>query len=233
MFDERNILGQKEANGKFGGGDSLSWHGGLTMLGASTRNFFRIFGLPNGGLRRHPNEGYSAYYKGPYDGRITRDQLSGALAAIVSQRDSQALWLVFKHHMYWLLLFSYSTRPNGSMGKWKWPDITFFNVWQLYVRGLINRFPILKWPLFPALCGLDVHLVLDSLVMRYNDDSHIISHLNRLLPAVENTPTPISWLAFKLLPNSFIRDNLDRYWCGWRDNCFMVGLYMKKITALR
>lgn len=222
MFDENGILGQKESNGQFGGGDSASWHGGYTLLGGDDRNFYEIFGAGHGGLVRHPTEGYSAYYKGPYDGRITRDQLSGALAAIVSQRDSQALWKVFKHHGYWLWLFSYSTRPNGSFGKWKWPDITGPNVWQMYLRGFSKYF-------YPLLLILDIHLVLDSLVMRYNNDSHIISHLHRLIIANQFTPTPVSRFALKLLPNSFIKDNLTRYWCGWRGNCFMVDLYMKKL----
>ena len=237
MFDENGILGQDESYeepaatrvARFGGGDSASWHGVYTYLGLTNMPFSDLFEKGFGGYARHPSEGYSSYYKHPWDGRITRDQLTGIIAALTAQRDVKALFRVFLHHACWLLLFTYSTRENGYLSKWKWPDLTAFDIWAMYIRGFLGKW---SWFAYPLLIVLDIHNFFNALFQKYTKSDHSLNYIVKLLISLEYAPTPISLLTSKINSRESLRISQLSYWCGWRGNCFMVDEMDKKMKSL-
>lgn len=230
MFDDRGILGQHEGNGVYGGGDALNFTGMLVLVGGSSIKIYNTFRKGFGALSRHPTEGYSSYYKHPWDGRISRDQLTGALAGMIAQRDRVGVLKVFIHHAAWLWLFAYNTRKNGDLSKWKWPDITGPDIWAMYIRGLLGKAAYL---LFPILCAFDLMLIANAYTVLKNNDGHVTSHLAKLITALETAPTPIARLAFKMTSKDWLLASLTTYWCGFRDKCFMVELYKRKLDELK
>ena len=230
MFDSNNIIGQQESDGSFGGGDSTSWHGAYTILEQENRSFRSLFEKSFGGYVRHPDEGYSTYYNHPWDGRITRDQLSGILAALIHQKDHYGVFRCFVHHMAWLWLFDYATRHNGlnKIG-WKWPDLTGPNIWCLYLRGMFGKFAVV---LYPLLMLLDFHDLFDGWHAKKTKTEHVISWTNRMMACRQSTPTIVSNWAFRQFTKDQLLEALSGYWCDWRKNCFLIELYEKKFDKL-
>ena len=71
-----------------------------------------------GAYVRHPekdqtNNGFGAYYKNPWDGVVSRDQITGLLGCLIEHKERYAVFRIFIHSLAWLGLFTYNTRRNG------------------------------------------------------------------------------------------------------------------------
>lgn len=236
--DQYGIIGQIQPDGSIEGGDAACWQGHHVFLTDDKDNFPYVstFEVKFGAYVRHPhphatNNRFGAYYKDPWNGCISRDQLTGIIAAIVRKGDKVAMLRLMLHHACRLFLFSYNTVKNGvdpKDAKWKMPDLTLLDIWATYLRG----FGKASWLLWPLLCVLDIHMLLNTMYSNIQDEDDKINFAIKLLISREFVPTPISWLSSKILNKSKLLDSIKRYWCGWRQNCGMYELYEKRIKEL-
>lgn len=243
--DKYRIIGQIQSDGSIEGGDSVNWMGHWLYLDDEVNaakeswnidKYIKAFELGFGGYVRHfdpsqTDNGFGAYYKNPWRGVISRDQLIGILAALIKHRKlGPVLRLIFQHSLR-LFLFSYNTIKNGEdpkMAKQKLPDPTLFDIWAMELRALGNAVKGLKYILYPILAVLDLQMLLSTLFYNkkgYTDISYAIS----LITSVENNSTFISRLTYKLCNKNKLLAALKKYWCGWRDNCEMYSLYENKL----
>jgi hypothetical protein len=240
--DENQIIGQMQENGTYDGGDSVNWMGHYIYLTGDKDNFpfVETFEKGFGGYVRHPdpkrsNNGFAAHYKNPWDGVISRDQLVGIIAGLIAKGARGALLRAAIHHAAWLFLFSYNNIKNGVNPNnnkdgvnWKWPDLTLFNTWALYLRG----FGLLSTLTYPILCILDLHLLVSTLLTNRSKDNDKINYAMRMIIAKDNTPTLISKLAWKILDKDNLVNLIKDYWSGWRGkNSGMIELYERKING--
>lgn len=233
-FDQHGLLGQPYPQG-IEGGDSASWTGLYVYITNDNTINYDQLEVGFGAYVRHPVHHpilnrFGSYYSNPYDGVISRDQLTGIILARIAQKNRLALLRIIAHHGLRLFLFSYNTRKNGvepSTAPWKVPDFTGPDIWSLYLRG----FGILSWIFFPLLCILDLHTLLNALYITYikKEDEHLLNFTAKLLCSLEHVPTPISLLTAKVVSIEQIELAMVKYWCGWRDNCKMANLFMAKV----
>lgn len=246
--DKYGIIGQVQPEGWIEGGDSVCWmghwlylNGGVDPEGKTVTNvdsFIKFFEVSFGAYVRHPDpemtyNGFGAHYANPWNGCITRDQLTGILAALVVGKKYTAMLRLIVHHMAWLMLFSYANIKNGrdpKIAPWKLGDPTVFDIWATQIRGLG---PV-AWLLWPLLCILDLHILISTVWTNYEPDTEndVINHTAKLMIAKEHKPTPLSWLAWKLCDKKGLLRKLKLYWAGWRANPEYVELYEKKFKLL-
>jgi len=235
--DKYGALSQIQPDGTLEGGDSAVWTGHYLYLTGEKYPFVETFEVKPGAYVRHPdpkmtNNGFGAYYKHPWAGCISRDQLTGIIAGLISQKKRLSLLRLIIHHGFRLFLFSYNTIDNGKdpdTAAWKFPDLTLFDIWSMYLRG----FGILSFLFWPILCVLDLHLLLNTIHVNRDGDDDQINYAIKLFIAVEHVPTPTSKLSFSLLNKSSLLKKIHNYWCGWRNNCDMYYLYFNKFKELR
>lgn len=231
-----HTIGQPLDNGEVCGGDSVNWMGHFIYLSQATTwpiskyaDVFECKAHP-GHWVRHPDPNQLASYcNGQWDGNLSRDQMTGILCAVGKAKAYRILWRIFWEHLKRGLIFANNTVKNGqdpykNMSR-KIPDITFMEIWALYVRG----FAPFTWLLYPLLCIFDLHLFISSIFESREKDSDVISHLIKLIFACERMPTPFSWLARKITSKDRIWKKLNEYWCKGRGNCGMVALYKLKV----
>ena len=238
--DPEGIIGQIQPDGSIEGGDSVCWQGHYIYLTDDMEKFpFRkTFEVGFGSYVRHPdpnrtNNGFGAYYRNPWDGCISRDQMTGILIGLIGSKDVYGVFRLALHHALRLFLFTYNTIKNGNdpkIAKRKLPDLADFSILALIIRGLG---PV-KWLLWPILCLLDLQLLGSIVYNRFTKSSKddVINMVGRLLVSLEHAPTPVSILAGKTLDKPHISSRLTEYWCGWRDNCEFVPLYLVKLNQL-
>jgi len=180
------------------------------------------FKLQKKGLaRRHPDE--SKWY-GDFD-RMSRDQSIPFLISMFIMEQIYGPWEFFKAHLKRGLLFTTNTRRNGAslqnhgevykndkMGKpvkrnynRKLPDLCGPNFWSIYIRGFR------AYPFWPVLCCLDLFLL--GSVISFNIKPREPNQLLLLL-AFSRTrlPTPLSFVAWRVLNKNKARDELKKYW---------------------
>ena len=127
-----------------------------------------------------------------------------------------------KHRLDWILgsflrgaLFTTNLIPNyvakGDPGyKIKLPDITLLASW-----GYMLRYA--GWAAWPLVCVTDLELLVNSILWYFrlknsaNTNTDILNHVNSLLQAKYACPTPVSWLARKMLNVDDVLGLLDRY----------------------
>jgi hypothetical protein len=237
--DKYGALGQIQADGSIEGGDSAVWTGHHVYLTNDEDKFdyVKFYEVSKGAYVRHPdpkmtNNGFGAYYKNPYNGCISRDQLTGILSGIIAKNDIGAMLRLMAHHLTRLFLFSYNTIHNGKKpeeSKWKLPDLTLLDIWAMQLRGL-GKLSII---FFPLLCVLDIHMLLNTLLVNREDDPDQINYAMKLIISREHVPTPISKLSLKLLNKEHLLKNIKAYWTGWRNTPGMYPLYEKRIQELK
>ena len=135
---------------------------------------------------------------------------------------------IFVSHLKRGLLFARNFRKNGVIETpWKVPDYMgpFSGMWGVWIRGF--RF----WPLYPLLLILDLALMVH--VITFNIKPREPNQLLLLL-AFSRTrlPTPLSFVAWRVLNKTKVRIELARYWCDrshggklWRPK-FIGDLWM-------
>lgn len=236
--DGAGIVGQPKQGYPDGieGGDSLNWQGHYYFL----RNFpnkrllaaayVADFESPRfpGLYVRHPNpkatkHGFGAYCEGNFRGCESRDQMTGKLCFLSLVGPSKALLRTFKQHLCRGLLFANNTIRNGEdprNHRPKLPDLTGPDIWSLYIRGFR------LWPLYPLLIIFDLHLFLTAVLQNFKKDPDIISHVIKVLTAQTILPTPLGWLAAKVLSQEHVLTKLLKYWGGFRQQPGMYQLYV-------
>lgn len=232
-FDKYGILGQVQPDGSIEGGDSANWQGHYLYLDTVEFPFTFYFEKAWGGYCRHPmpkmtNNAFGTYYKNPWNGCISRDQLTGIVAGVISQKDKAAMFRILIHHFFRLFLFSYNTIHNGSNPQtagWKLPDITGPDVLAHMLRGF-DRWSWIFWPLLNI-------LDLQMLVATWWNNSHHkfdpISYAIKLIISKEHVPSLVSLWSWRLCKKDKLLNELKIYWSGWRDQGFMVDLYSAKL----
>jgi len=133
---------------------------------------------------------------------FSRDQLTALLALLGVRGQKAPLRRLFKAHLKHLFLFAWNTRqvnsyPDGHTGvsyDWKVPDITFIDIFGMYIRGFDF---FLAWPVL-LLC--DIPTLIGSIIYRLKLSSSTIQMNHILMVDFSNRvmPTPISWLAKKI-----------------------------------
>lgn len=236
MRDKYGLIVQKQHDGSLDGGDTINWTGHEVYLRRMETAPMSLFERGWGGYVRHfdqslSNNGFAAYYNGPWDGVISRDQLTGIIAWLITARDYVSAITLLGHHACWGFLFAYNTRKNGAdpkLVKWKIPDLTLFETWGCEVR----LFGPWSWLLFPIALVCDFFLFLRTIWFNLNGSSDPISFSMRMFICREHVPTMFSVLAWSALDKTKLEDSLWKYWCGWRDNEIMYWLYMERIHMI-
>src|SRR5690606_39974850 len=117
--DQYGIRGQIQPGGWVEGGDSACWMGAYIYLTGDKFPYVKTFEKGFGGYVRHTDpkntyNGFGAYYKNPWNGCMSRDQLTGVLGALIRQKEHAAMLRLFLQHSLRLFLFDYKTIQNGS-----------------------------------------------------------------------------------------------------------------------
>ena len=242
--DLNGILCQVQDDGSLECGDGANWTGHHLYLYDNdtkvryARAFLKLFEVSFGAYVRHPdptmtNNGFGAHYKNPWNGCISRDQLTGIIGALVATGQHWAMLRLIIHHAAWLFLFSYNTIKNGrdpKTAKWKWPDLTGPDIWSMELRGL----GLLSYLLWPLMLVTDLHILIASIIQRLkvdgNDDP--ISFTMKLMCCREFKSTPWSWAAWKITDKEKLVEDLEEYWSGWREQPEMRALYVRKFRAI-
>lgn len=241
--DRYGIIGQIQNDGSVEGGDAAAWNGHWLYLNdgkdpngsviKDSKDYVEFFEVGFGAYVRHPKpevtfNGFGAHYKNPWNGCISRDQLTGVLAALISGKQYMAMLRVVLHSMCWLMLFTYNNIINGrdpETARWKLPDPMGPDIWATMLRG----FGMISWLFWPILCILDVHTLINATVHNHKEEDDVISFTAKYMISRDHIPTPTSWLASKVLNKAKLLADLKEYWCGWRDNCEFVDLYEEKL----
>ncbi len=135
--------------------------------------------------------------------------------------DDHKKWMFWGHGKR-LWLFTTNVRNNGAYPPsspkytasnpwvWKLPDITVMSDWGLHIRAH-------KWyVLYPFLFAFDLSLLANSLIWLYNfkydtTNTDILNQTNCLIQANKSMPTPVSWLARKILNVNTVMEKLAAY----------------------
>lgn len=224
VFDKYGVLAMKQQDGFLEGGDSLAWTGHyeyfnpvnfleekreyLKPVGDSDTlepcGFFEFFSVNSKGwaFTRHPvpkstfHNGFGAYYKNPWDGIISRDQLTGPLCFAVKTKKFKQCFKILIHAMAWFCLFTYNTRNNNPVKNgpgWKLPDFTGPDIWSFYLRGTLGWFSVLPNIFF------DLHGLLSSIHYNIVPSNDNINFAIKSVCARECYPTPLSLLSWKII----------------------------------
>lgn len=151
-------------------------------------------------LLRHPNPKLDA---GDWD-RGSRDMYKPYIMACGLWNKAQ-LWRMIKGHAKRLFLLANNTRQNGA-SKFnhkppqydyspKMPGITGPKVWNCYLRALN------KWYLWPLVLIFDPELLFGAVNWRFFKKSNLTQNqATEQIYAMARLPTPLSWLANKIMP---------------------------------
>lgn len=235
ITDDFGFLGQIQDDGTIEGGDAVNWTAHWRYLTNSPQSL-RSFEVGFGAYVRHPYprrtyNGFGSYYKHPWDGVISRDQLTGILGYLIASKDRFAILRIIIHHAAWLFLFSYNTRINGqdpSKSRWKWPDITFMDIWAMELRGLLG------WWSLPLTTIFDLQMLFAATIQCVSQkvDSDPISAAMKWTISREFYPSPTSWLTWNVLDKAKLISDVHAYWGGWRKQPEMGALYERKVRLL-
>lgn len=141
--------------------------------------------------------------------RFSRDQATPYVIALALNKNYKMLFHFFVRHMLHGFLFTWNYVPNwvmpGDPGyKKKMPDITLFEFFNVYIRGFR------LYPLYPLLLLGDLEMLGGAIVKRFSKGNDIANSLANVLLAKEIMPTPLSYLARKIL-KSIVQPKLDSY----------------------
>lgn len=229
--DSYGAIGHRRQDGSLEMGDSACWTGHHKYLGSNHLSM-RFFEKGFGGYCRYPDKwgtdnAFGAYYKNPWQGCMSRDQLTGIIAGLIKEASITANLRFIIHHAFSGFLFSYNTIHNGKKpGGYKLPDLTLLDFWAMELR-MFGKFSWIFWPL---LCVLDIHMLLNTIYFnKHDEDNDQINFAMKHFIGVEHVPTVISWLAWKMCNKDKLKWLLSLYWRGWRKQPGMFDLYERRI----
>ena len=238
--DKYGILGQIQPDGSIEGGDALNWECHYRYFTSEEMPplILTWFNISSGAYVRHPSPnhttyGFGAHYRNPWNGCISRDQLTGIIGYLIKFKERRRLLQLILHHMAWGFLFAYNTIRNGDKDhRWKWPDFTGPDIWAMELRGIARVVPGSIILLYPILCLLDIHLLLNTLYVNRKEDNDVLSFVMKLCVSLDYYPTPLSSLAGRLLKQYIMYRHLYHYWGLWRRQPEMASIhaqYLEKI----
>jgi hypothetical protein len=235
-FDKYGVLCHLRNDGSLECGDGLNWSCHYAYYSGNEIDL-DFFESGFGGYVRHPipsqtDNGFGAYYKSPYLGCISRDQLTGLLAYIIKFKPTGAAFRLFLHYIPRLFLFSYNTIDNGvdpKKAKFKLPDPTLFDIWSMILRT--NKIlSVLFWPILNI---LDIHLLINTIAFNSFISKDPISYGIKLISCHENTPTLISLLSIIIVNRSKLDLETSIYWSTWRKNGGMAFLFKNYLNNIK
>lgn len=151
-----------------------------------------------GEIRRHVDE--SMWYGENL--RMTRDQWTPNVVAIGIIKNNLKVKLDMLLGMalrgFLFTTSFYKNHEPKSRSSFKSPDLTVLSSWSYVLRWF-------GWAFFPLIALFDIDLLIGSLIWKYriskpdNTNTDILNHVISLLQAKYKCPTPISWLARKVL----------------------------------
>lgn len=248
--DQYGIMGQPYSGG-VEGGDAVCWNGKLNYYSKKQHIPMDIFEVKPGAYVRHPYphpvyNRFGWYYKNPWDGNITEDQITGVIVGRIAEKDWKALWRIWFHSLAWLGWFVYNNRQNGKEPgetKWKWPGAFSPKTTQMMWRGIVAFTPGLKYFAFLYyvrffLC--DLILLFDVWYDNDNPKDDRINDVDRLHVARSLFPTIAGRWAVNNLDKEHLKSRIKIYWGGpdvpenggWRDNPGMYKLMADAIDEL-
>lgn len=226
-------LGQLQSDGTIEMGDSANWTGHHIYLTDVDFPYVEFYEKHCGGYVRHPfpettKNGFGSFYDNPWAGCISRDQLTGIIAALISLKEYKAMLRLIFNHSLRGFLFAYNTIHNGADPRtagWKFPDLTLLDIWAHELRGL----GWISWLFYPVLMIFDLQMLASTIVNNNRFRLDPISYAIKLIVSKEHVPTVISLLSWKLCDKKKLIEDIDRYWSGWRAQPFMVELYSARL----
>lgn len=213
LIDQWGLLDKKREPD---GGDTCQREGMLyTLLGMTLKGMIRhevyhwaqrfAFVMK----KLHPHPGVLLRHCNPeYDSsdwdRMSRDQLQPMIIAC-GYWSKDELRKLSRGHLKRGFLFCNNVRQNGATKRnhgtgqysyaWKFPDLTGPEIWGNFIRAHM------AWYLWPLLLAFDVELLLGSIKWRWFAKHNIaLNHTLSVMQAVDRMPTPVSWLATKIMP---------------------------------
>ncbi len=166
-------------------------------------------GCMPGEIRRHSDD--SMWYD--LNWRMSRDQWTPnviSLGICKQFRADMILGMAMRGFLFTTNLIPNYVKKGEPGYKIKLPDLTAFASW-----GFVLRWCPLFWPL---LLVTDLDLLVNSILWYYrmkdpnNTNTDICNHLNALLQARFHSPTPVSWMARRMLDVDKVQDLLNRYY---------------------
>lgn len=187
--DNLGLPGSIGLDGQFDGGDTAAILGTIQTLSPSASSAYLMsYLLGENAPVRHPDK--SKWY-GQED-RFSRDQLIAIICAGIVSGQLSAVERIFQWHKKHWFLFAWNWRKNGGMEtprKWYGPDITFLEVW-----GLWLRYKNPKWA--RAILWLcDLHTLIGAVQWRYfssSQDRVTRNHMLVSFVARHHMPTFVS-----------------------------------------
>jgi hypothetical protein len=210
------------------GGDSAHREGMFWTLAYFNKNTYerketfqevmeRIHPHP-GIILRHSNIEYDA---SDWD-RTSRDQFKPIIIAC-GLWDKGELKKLTLGHLKRGFLFMNNVRQNGATKRnhgekgysyaWRFPDVTFIDVWALFIRAWRS------WPLYPLLLVFDLYLIVTAIKWRYFPQHNIaMNSALSILQAKKILPTPLSWIALKICPPKIYTDFIGEHFRDFPDD---------------
>lgn len=191
MTDSHGFPGTDQ-NGLFDGGDTAAILGNCIALQKFDGDMFpsRMLSAlvdPQGIPRRHPDT--SKWY-GQSD-RCSRDQLIPLICAGIRLGNHPAIDMIYHSHHQRYCLTAWNTRGNGAMDMpKKFPDLTLFEVWALWIRYTKPWWAIL------VLWFLDIETLIGAIHWRFfREDRVTRNHMLVCKFGLRVIPSPTMWLA--------------------------------------
>lgn len=191
----------------------IDWLYESKRLAGESGNIFQKLHPHPGVLLRHSNPDYDS---SDWD-RMSRDQLQSMVIAM-GYWDQQQLKQLTWGHLKRGFIFTNNTRQNGATKRnhgangysyaWKFPDITGPEIWGNFIRAFN------AWWLYPLLVIFDIELFGGAIRWRFFSKHNIaLNHTLSQMQAIDRMPTPLSWLASKIMPVpkliEICKDHLD------------------------
>lgn len=222
-LDSKGFVTQKQSMGG-DAGDSLNRTSAVhilevltTGIGSALPNLDPLINSDNKWRRSWQEPKWYAYWD-----RASRDQLTPLVISLGLFSKKALLWAMFKDHCKRLLLFTTNTRANFQYPtqdlqteygtpdvvwnySWKIPDLTGPEFWALYVRGYDNSL------LYPLLWVFDIHTMLNSVVLRFQDTNDVINPALILEYSKVRMDTVWMKIARLITPRSFFEPRLDSF----------------------
>jgi hypothetical protein len=98
----------------------------------------------------------------------------------------------------------------------------------------IRALGLFSYAFYPLLTILDIQMLLNTILFNRTDEHNDqINFLIKHFVQIEHTPTPVSYIAWRLLNKKKVIDKIAQYWNGWRSMPEMIKLYEDKLNELK
>lgn len=219
-------------------GDGTSWNGHYNYYSPKKDGvpFRKTFEVSFGGYARYPIpdpkfNAYGSYYKNPWNGNISRDQIMGIILGLIADKDYYGTFRFICHTALSGFILAYNNKQNGvdpNHAPWKFPDPLGPSTW----ASIIRMVPVVRYLLFPLLCLLDLQIVYDTYKENRSEDDEVINYLGRVSLANDIVRTPTAYWAAKALNKETFLQKLYTYWVPWRSQPGMYEIHKVAVEKL-